>query len=132
MSIVFLNNLGKFSVMNGGPMTSDQYVDQIKSYLFRQFSLSEEQVVEMLPSFFTTLSGHMASLEKAFADGNLEILGKTGHTIKGAFLNLGLIDCAEIALEIEQQGKAGNMSTDYARLVADLRKKINVIVNSRC
>ena len=111
-------------------MTSQQYISQIKLYLFNQFSLSEEQVLEMLPSFITTLSGHMANLEKALANGNLEVLGKTGHTIKGAFLNLGLADCAEIALQIEHRGKEGDMSTDYSRLVADLRKKIDVITDS--
>lgn len=118
-------------MMDGEPMTSQQYINQIKSYLFNQFSLSEEQVSEMLPSFIATLSGHMASLEKAFASGNLEVLGKTGHTIKGAFLNLGLADCAEIALQIERRGKEGDMSTDYARLVADLRKKVNMIADDR-
>jgi histidine phosphotransfer protein HptB len=86
-------------------MTSQQYINQIKSYLFNQFSLSEEQVSEMLPSFISSLSGHMTSLEKAFATGDLEALGKSGHTIKGAFLNLGLADCAEIALQIEHKGK---------------------------
>lgn len=130
MSIFFSYSFDKFSVMDGGAMTSQQYISQIKSYLFDQFSLSEEQVVEMLPSFITTLSGHMANLEKALANGNLEILGKTGHTIKGAFLNLGLADCAEIALQIERRGKEGDQSTDYARLVADLRKKIDVITGN--
>jgi histidine phosphotransfer protein HptB len=130
MSIIFLNILEKFSMMDGEPMTSQQYINQIKSYLFNQFSLSEEQVSEMLPSFITTLSGHMASLEKAFASGNLEVLGKTGHTIKGAFLNLGLADCAEIALQIERRGKEGDMSADYARLVADLREKVDIIADN--
>ena len=111
-------------------MTSHQYRDQIKSYLFRQFNLGEEQVSEMLPSFILTPSGHMTNLEKAFADGNLEALAKSGHTIKGAFLNLGLTDCAEIALQIERRGKEGSQATDYARLVADLREKIDVIIDN--
>jgi HPt (histidine-containing phosphotransfer) domain-containing protein len=111
-------------------MTSQQYIDQIKSYLSKQFSLGEEQVSEMLPSFISTLSGHMNNLEKAFAGGNLEALGKSGHTIKGAFLNLGLTDCAEIALQIERKGKEGDLSTDYAGLVADLREKIDVIIHN--
>jgi histidine phosphotransfer protein HptB len=113
-------------------MTSQLYINQIKSYLSQHFNLAEEQVSEMLPSFLATLSGHMNNLEKAFAGGNLETLGKSGHTIKGAFLNLGLTDCAEIALQIERKGKDGDLSTDYARLVADLREKIDVIThNSR-
>jgi histidine phosphotransfer protein HptB len=131
MSIFFLNNFDKYSILNGGPMTSQQYIDQIKLYLFDQFSLSEEQVAEMLPSFITTLSGHITNLEKAYQSGNLEVLGKSGHTIKGAFLNLGLADCAEIAFQIERQGKEGDLTTDYAGLVADLRAKIDVIMDNR-
>ena len=108
-------------------MTSQQYIDQITSYLASQFNLGEKQISEMLPSFISTLSGHMTNLEKAFASGDLEVVGRSGHTIKGAFLNLGLADCAEIALEIESKGKNGDRSTDYARLIANLREKIDVI-----
>jgi HPt (histidine-containing phosphotransfer) domain-containing protein len=130
MSIFSIHGYSMLSFTSGGPMTSQQYIDQIKSYLSKQFSLGEEQVSAMLPSFISTLSGHMNNLEKAFAGGNLEVLGKSGHTIKGAFLNLGLTDCAEIALQIERKGKEGDLSTDYARLVADLRVKIDVIIDN--
>ena len=111
-------------------MTSRQYIDQIKSYLSRQFSLGEDQVSEMLPSFILTLSAHMTNLEKALARGDLEVLGKSGHTIKGALLNLGLTDCAKIALQIEQRCKEGDLTTDYVRLVADLRGKIDIIIHT--
>jgi histidine phosphotransfer protein HptB len=131
MSIIFLNDFDTCSFTSGGPMTSQQYVNQIKSYLSKQFSLGEEQVSAMLPSFISTLSGHMINLEKACAGGNLEVLGKCGHTIKGAFLNLGLTDCAEIAMQIERKVKEGDLSTDYARLVANLRQKIDVIIHDR-
>ena len=111
-------------------MTSRNYIDQIKSYLSRQFGLAEGQVSEMLPSFIATLSAHMTNLEKALASDDLEALGKSGHTIKGALLNLGLSDCAEIALQIERKCKEGDLSMDYARLVADLRGKIDVIIHT--
>jgi HPt (histidine-containing phosphotransfer) domain-containing protein len=114
----------------GVQMTSRQYIDQIKSYLSQQFSLGEDQVSGMLPGFISTLSAHMTNLEKALASGDLEVLGKSGHTIKGAFLNLGLRDCAEIALQIERKCKEGDLHTDYGRLVADLREKIDVIINN--
>ncbi len=110
-------------------MTSQQYIDQIKTYLSDHFNLGDEQVAEMLPSFISTLAGHMANLEAALESGNPGILGKSGHTIKGAFLNLGLTDCAEIALQIERRGKEGDRSADYLRMVADLREKIDVIIN---
>jgi histidine phosphotransfer protein HptB len=114
--------------MGGVAMTS-QYINQIKKYLSDQFNLEDEQVSEMLPSFMATLAGHMANLEKAFDSGDLMVIGKSGHTIKGAFLNLGLTDCAEIALQIERHGKDGDRSADYAQLVSNLRKKVDLITN---
>jgi histidine phosphotransfer protein HptB len=110
-------------------MTSQRYINQIKTYLSDQFNLGDEQVSEMMPSFISTLAGHMANLEKAFESGDLGVLGKSGHTIKGAFLNLGLNDCAEIALQIEHRGKEGDHSADFARLVASLREKVDVITS---
>lgn len=109
-------------------MTS-QYIDQIKTYLNNQFNLGDEQVAEMLPSFISTLASHMTNLETAFESGDLGILGKSAHTIKGAFLNLGLNDCAEIALQIERRGKAGDQSADFAHMVTSLREKIDMIIN---
>ncbi len=116
--------------IRGVQMTSRQYIDQIRSYLSRQFSLGEDQVSGMLPGFISTLSVHMTNLEKALVSGALEVLGKSGHRIKGAFLNLGLTDCAEIALQIERKCKEGDLSADYARLVADLRGKIDIIIDN--
>lgn len=111
-------------------MTSQKYIDQIKTYLSDQFSLKDEQVAEMLPSFMLTLAGHMTNLEKAYASGDLGVLGKSGHTIKGAFLNLGLADCAEIALQIEHRGKAEDRTADFALMVSSLRKKVDVITDN--
>ncbi len=111
-------------------MTSQQYVNQIKTYLCQQFNLGDEQVKEMMPSFISTLAGHMSNLEKALQSGDLKVLGKSGHTIKGAFLNLGLSECAEIALQIERRGKEEDRSADFAKMVARLREKIDVITSS--
>ena len=70
----------------------------------------------------------MQNLEEALKENNPASIGEVGHTIKGAFLNLGLEDCASIALQIEKQGKAGDHTTNYRKLVEDLRLKINPIL----
>lgn len=113
----------------GEPMTSKSYKHQIQSYLAMQFNLGEEQIAEMLPSFIMTLSGHMANLEDALKSGSLDAMGKCGHTIKGAFLNLGLADCAEIAFQIERGGKERDHSVDFSCLIAALRENIDAITN---
>ncbi len=111
--------------IEGETMSAKQQIDQIKFYLCDQFQLSPEQVGEMLPIFIVTLSTHMQNMERLLQEEDLMALGKAGHTMKGALLNLGLNDCAQLARHIEEKGKAGDHCTDYAALVADLRKKIS-------
>lgn len=110
-------------------MSAQQRIDQISLYLSDQFHLSPEQVKEMLPGFIGILSSHMANMERALGQDDLIALGKAGHTMKGALLNLGLDDCAKLALQIEERGKAGDLRIDYAALVADLRKQIGPLIN---
>lgn len=95
-------------------------VEGIKKHLFEQFNLPMEQIETMMPSFISTLSSHMEALEGAFSENDLIQLGKAGHTIKGAFLNLGLKECAKVALEIEESGKAGNEQIDYRAKIDSL------------
>ena len=100
----------------------------IKSHLTKQFSFSPEQVDMMLPSFISTLAGHMVNLENAVQSKNPIQLGRAAHTLKGALLNLGLSDCATIALEIEKNGKQDNAEFDYESHFNELRERIGELV----
>lgn len=103
-------------------------VEEIKKYLSDQFHLPIEQVETMMPSFISTLSTHMETLEDAVTEKDPGEIGKAGHTIKGAFLNLGLTECARIALEIEQSGKAGKGNTDYKSKVDSLYRCLEPVL----
>ncbi len=105
-----------------------QKIQHIKTYLTKQFDLTTEQIEMMLPSFIATLGMHMQNLETALEENDPTSIGKVGHTIKGAFLNLGLEDCAGIALQIEEMGKAGNHAANLKHLVEDLRSKISTVL----
>lgn len=82
----------------------------------------------MMPSFLSTLGEHMETLEDALGDSDLLRLGKAGHTIKGAFLNLGLQECAQIAIDIELSGKAGDSSVDYRAKIDSLHQLLKPIL----
>lgn len=105
-------------------MSAQQLVAQIRRHLGEQFGLTADQVQEMLPSFITTLATHMDNLERSLGAGDPVVIGKAGHTIKGALLNLGLAEYAELAFRIEEKGKAGDAAADYPGLVARLRRLI--------
>lgn len=103
----------------------------IKEYLGKQFHLPEEQIEQMLPTLLATLRSHMANLQEALQDGNLLQIGKMGHTIKGAFLNLGLEECAKVAYEIEMKGKRGDDQTDYQQLYDQLKVQLDPLLADR-
>ena len=109
-------------------MTSNEYRQQIKQYLIAQFNLAEEQIDSMIPGLIKTLSDHMDNIELVLSSGDLEQLGRTGHTMKGALLNLGLRECAEIAYAIEEKGKAGDDSADYCGMIERMREIIDTYI----
>ncbi len=77
------------------------YEDEISLFLRESFELSQEQDDEMVPQFIETLKNHVGNLETSFVDGDVSSVKKIGHTLKGALLNLGINDLAEIAKQIE-------------------------------
>jgi len=108
-----------------------QFKTRIKEYLGCQFNLPEEQVELMLPQFKETLSGHMENLERVHQQEGLDDLARAAHTIKGAFLNLGLADCAELAKQIEGGAATEDTTLDYETLITDMGAIVDDIVNER-
>lgn len=109
-------------------MNQKRSVESIRLHLTEQFHLPMEQIDLMLPNFLAILGTHMCNLENALAANNPVQLGKVGHTIKGAFLNLGLSDCARIALAIEEKGRQGGDLTDLKKLIEDLRLVVKPVL----
>ena len=101
------------------------YRQEIKHYLLKQFNLPPEQVEELLPPLITALSEHIDNLETALGSNDPLLLGRAAHTIKGALLNLGLQECADIACSVERSGKAGQKDANYQELVQSIREKLD-------
>ena len=94
-----------------------------------QFGLPDQQLEGMIPVFIETLREHFVALEAAVAADNLEQTGRAAHTIKGALLNLGLGECAEMAADIERNAKAASMKTDYQELVGKIQAMLAGLFN---
>ncbi len=105
--------------------TKNEQLEHIKVHLFNQFHLSAEQINSMLPSFIVALRHHMENLEAAQSEGEITTIERASHTIKGALLNLGLTDCAKLALEIEQQSKTGADSKKIPEIIGQIRNLLN-------
>lgn len=88
---------------------------------------------ELIEIYLQDTPERMVELEAALAKGDAHAMMRAAHTIKGSSSNFGANKLAQIALEIEQHGKAGNCSpatsilpglkTEYA-LVAQALKQI--------
>ena len=102
--------------------------DRVSVFLCDYYKLPAEKVVDMLPTFFEVLQNHMINLEKTVEEGDAQIIGRAGHTLKGALMNLGLDDFAEIAQAIERDGKAGRCRVDYSDLVERLKENLAEIL----
>ncbi len=109
-------------------MTAGTYTEHMVQYLTSQFRLSDEQIQSMLPEFKKTLGEHVVVLEEQNSKGRLQELARAAHTIKGAFLNLGLSGCAELALQLEMSAVSNNPDEDYDLLVASISSHVAKIL----
>lgn len=99
-------------------------VQAIRDHLAAQFNLPLEQIDSLMPSFIATLGKHMHDLEQALAEKDTQRIGKAGHTIKGAFLNLGMSECAKIAMNIEERGRNGGAIDELRTMIEKLREQL--------
>ncbi len=111
-------------------MTDVEYKRSIRDHLLRAYMLSDEKIAIFLPRFLTTLKTHLDNLQQPLQAENLEELSKAAHTLKGALLNLGLKELADIAYQIELQSRAGNQTSDYLALFERLCREISVFTET--
>jgi HPt (histidine-containing phosphotransfer) domain-containing protein len=111
-------------------MEKDTYQQIIREHMKSSYLLNDEKIHAILPGFLAALNEHMADLEQKLAEGESASLAATGHTIKGALLNLGLFELADLAYKIEKQGILSKDDTDCPAIVARLKQEIATITGS--
>ena len=110
-------------------MTEVLHRDKIMVHMQNQFGLSKEQIDSMLPSFMDTLAGYLRELGTHFTAGNHSEVGRLAHTTKGALLNLGLHEQAELAKHIELQAKAGSELVELEPTFKKLRTALEPLLD---
>ncbi len=101
-------------------MDSSSYQSRIKEHIQTAYLLNEQQSDEMLPNFLRTLTSHVLELQTIHNQGDLLKLGKASHTVKGALLNLGLMELADKAYTIEKHSKSENAAYDFQKAISEL------------
>ena len=105
-------------------MKGEAYRETIRDHLRSAYLLTEEKIDAVLPAFLDTLLTHMQRLEKNLQEEDLEILSRSGHVLKGALLNLGLLDLAEMAHAIEKACTSDQGAAELPLHVARLKAEI--------
>jgi two-component system sensor histidine kinase/response regulator len=91
-----------------------------------RFDNEQEFFREMLDQFLNLLPGQVKEIEKALASGDAETVQKTAHNIKGSAGTLSARRLYSIVLEMEESGRAGDLSGTVA-LLEELKSEIGLL-----
>ncbi|MEA1991930.1 MAG: Hpt domain-containing protein [Thermodesulfobacteriota bacterium] len=77
--------------------------------LAENLGLEEDEYLELINLFVEVGTTDMDKLQSAIDEGKAEDAAKAAHSLKGASGNLGLMEFAQIAKEIEEKGRSGQL-----------------------
>jgi len=106
-------------------MNAQAYRQTVMDHLKTAYLLNDEKIESMIPVFLATLHTHMNRLAELAAEGDTDQLSKASHAVKGALLNIGLRDLAEIAYTLEKQCKCGTCPENYQDMITDLQYTVS-------
>lgn len=90
-----------------------------------ELGIEEEEVMEFLQDFLDyTETEDLVGLTAALSSGDWDLMGKRAHSIKGAALNLKLVEVAGLSERIEKKGVAGDLE-GVQELVDQLKNRLN-------
>jgi len=84
---------------------------------------------ELIEIYLEDTPQRVAELEAALAAGDAHAMMRAAHTVKGSSSNFGANKLAQIALEIELLGKAGNCPPAVA-LVPNLKAEFALVAQA--
>ena len=100
------------------------YLQRMKEHLKKAYLLSDAKAATMLPVFIAALQSHVDQLTALAENGDIQQLGRAGHAIKGALLNVGLTDLAQTAHALEKICGNGVGSLTCQELIAHLQDTV--------
>lgn len=109
-------------------MERQQALERIRQHLRTAYLLDEERSAAMIPVFLANLGGHMQRLTELAVEGDGPSLARAAHAVKGALLNLGLAELAEIAQVIERHGKEQVDRQAAHRAITVLQAEIDELI----
>lgn len=102
-------------------------VEQVLLHLQTNFSVSVVESNNILKTIAFTLRKNLADLRRACEDNNLPKMARHLHSIKGALLNLGQNDLAEMTELMEIACRAGEKH-HYLNSVQKIANLLNPLI----
>lgn len=101
--------------------------EAIREHLHEKYQLAPDKIELILTMLKSTLEIQFSACEQSLANSDMAALGLAAHTIKGALLNAGLHDWAELARCIEFKTKKGE-KIDFEAGLGELRKGLAPLI----
>ena len=89
-----------------------------------QFNGDRDFMLEMFKDYEASLPQRMEEIHAAFKEGNANMLSKRAHNLKGVSLTFCARPVIELARQIEEAGRGGDM-TNMSALVARLDEEMH-------
>ncbi|HHL33410.1 MAG TPA: response regulator, partial [Desulfobulbaceae bacterium] len=94
-----------------------------RNHLRSMYNFTDEQFEKLLQTALATLRTDLADLERAFADGNMELVSAKAHKCKGSLVMLGLQDAADNTAKIETHVREKKIQS-IGGLIDELQRKL--------
>ena len=86
----------------------------------------DDDIAELVPLFLENRHEDLVAIEDALARGDLALVTRLGHSMKGSGISYGFPEISEIGAQIEHAAGAGDEPT-VRRLVAQLQERVHRI-----
>ena len=94
--------------------------------LAENLDLEEDEYLELIEIFVETGMSDLDKLQSAVGEGDTEKAANVAHSLKGAAVNLGLMELHKVAKEIEEKARNDRMER-IAESAQALKKKLEEI-----
>ena len=103
-----------------------KYRLQAHTYLKRELNMNDDQIITVLGTLSAPLRTTLKSVEEAQKEQDPKAMLETAHSLKGALLNLGLNDLADLVKGMENTPITGE-KTIYTKQLAYLSSALSDI-----
>jgi HPt (histidine-containing phosphotransfer) domain-containing protein len=93
-----------------------------------EFEGNREILMELLWRLIEDVRGQIERIHKAVSDGNIEVVRREAHTIKGGAAMLTANDLSRVASELEQIAKYGSLEGSTG-IIERIEKEFNRLVD---